>query len=76
LFWGAPFGRAWKTKYFPSGAAQPETEPAKPKAGKKAKGRAQSAKNAPVKGKASKKATAAKNAPKAKTARPAPKIQS
>ena len=47
-------------------AAEPEPAPAKPKAGKKAKGRAQSAKGAPAKGKATKKATPAKKAPKAK----------
>ena len=49
-------------------ATQPETAPAKPKAGKKATGRAQSAKGAPAKAKATKKATAPKKAPKAKTA--------
>ena len=42
--------------------------PAKPKADKKAMGRAQAAKGAPAKGKASKKATPAKNAPKANKA--------
>jgi hypothetical protein len=47
-------------------AAKPEAAPAKPKASKKAKGRAQAAKGAPAKGKASKKATPAKSAPKAK----------
>jgi hypothetical protein len=47
-------------------AANPETAPAKPKPGKKATGRAQSAKGVPVKGKAAKKATAAKTAPKGK----------
>jgi hypothetical protein len=48
--------------------AQPEAEPAKPKAHKKAKGGAQAAKGAPAKAKATKKTTAAKNAPKAKKA--------
>ena len=48
--------------------AQPETEPAKPKAHKKAKGGAQAAKGAPAKAKATKKTTAAKSAPKAKRA--------
>jgi hypothetical protein len=47
-------------------AANPETAPAKPKPGKKATGRAQSAKGVPVKGKAAKKATPAKTAPKGK----------
>jgi Protein of unknown function (DUF3489) len=42
------------------------TEPAKPKAGKNAKGRAHVAKGAPAKAKATKKATPGKNAPKAK----------
>jgi len=47
-------------------AAQPEAQPAKPKPGKKATGRAQSAKDAPAKGKPTKKATPAKAAPKGK----------
>jgi hypothetical protein len=48
-------------------AAQPEPEPiAKPKGGKKATGRAQAANGAPAKGKASKKTTPAKVAPKGK----------
>jgi hypothetical protein len=46
-------------------AAQPEAAPAKPKTGKKAAGRAPSAKGTPAKGKATKKATPAK-APKGK----------
>jgi len=54
-------------------AAQPEAEPAKPKARKKAKGGAQAAKGAPAKAKASKKTTPAKKAPKAKKAAKAPK---
>lgn len=49
-------------------AAKPEAEPAKPKAGKKAKGSAPAAKAGPAKGKATKKATPAKPAPKAKKA--------
>ena len=46
----------------------PQPEPAKPKAERKAKGGAQAAKGAPAKGKATKKATPAKNAPKGKKA--------
>jgi len=49
-------------------AATPEAEPAKPKSDTKAKGRAQAAKGAPAKGKASKKTTPAKNARRAKKA--------
>jgi len=49
-------------------AATPETEPAKPKANRKAKGGAKAAKGAPAKGKPSKKTTPAKNAPKARKA--------
>jgi len=49
-------------------AAQPEVAPEKPKADKKAKGRAQGAKGASTKGKATKKTTPAKGAPKAKKA--------
>jgi hypothetical protein len=45
--------------------AKPETAGAKPKPGKKAAGGAQSAKGVPAKGKATKKATPAKAAPKA-----------
>ena len=64
--------RIWKRIQGLGEAAQPEpkpeTTPTKPKAGKKATGRAQAAKGAPTKGKASKKVPAAKNAPKAKTA--------
>ena len=48
--------------------AKPEAAPAKAKADKKAKGGAQSAKGAPTKGKASKKATPVKAAPKGKKA--------
>jgi hypothetical protein len=65
--------RIWKRIQSLGEAAQPEPEatkpeatPAKPKAGKKATGRAQSAKATPAKAKASKKATPAKKAPKAK----------
>ena len=54
-------------------AAKPEPEPAaKPKAERKGKGGAQSAKGAPAKGKASKKATPAKAAPKGKKAAKTP----
>jgi hypothetical protein len=50
-------------------SAEPKPEPAaKPKAAQKAKGRARSAKGAPAKGKATRKATPAKAAPKGKTA--------
>ena len=49
-------------------AAKAAAEPLKPKAPKKAKGRAQAAKGAPAKGKASKKTTPAKSAPKGKKA--------
>ena len=64
----AATSRIWKQIQSLGEAAQPETEPAKPKAGKKAKGGAQAAKGAPTKGKATKKAAPAKNAPKAKKA--------
>jgi len=47
-------------------AAKPEEKPAKSKASKKAKGGAQAAKVAPAKGKASKRTTPAKSAPKGK----------
>jgi len=60
--------RIWKRIQSLDEAVQPEAEPTKPKGGKKGKGRAQSAKDAPAKGKANKKATAAKDAPKAKKA--------
>jgi hypothetical protein len=53
-------------------SAPTKSEPAMPKAGKKAKGRAHAAKGAPVKGKATKKASPAKAAPKAKKAAKAP----
>ena len=58
--------RIWKRIQGLGEAAKPETEPAKPKAGKKAKGGARAAKGAPAKGQATKKATVAKAAPKAK----------
>jgi uncharacterized protein DUF3489 len=64
----AATSRIWKQIQSLGEAAQPETEPAKPKAGKNAKGGAQAAKGAPTKGKATKKAAPAKNAPKAKKA--------
>jgi len=57
----AATSRIWKQIQSSGEAAQPETEPAKPKAAKKAKGGARAAK-----GKATKKAPAAKAAPKAK----------
>ncbi len=60
--------RIWKQIQSLGDAAQPETEPAKPKPGKKAKGGARAAHSAPGKGKATKKATPAKAAPKAKKA--------
>ena len=62
----AAASRIWERIKGLGDAAQPETEPAKPKAHKKAKGRAQSAQGAPTKGKTSKKATPAKKAAKAK----------
>ena len=46
--------------------SEPAAESEKPKAAKKAKGRAQAAKGMPSKSKATKKANVAKNAPKAK----------
>ena len=61
-------GRIWERVQGLAVAAKPQAEPAKPKADKKAKVGAQSAKGAPAKPKATKKATAAKSAPKAKTA--------
>jgi hypothetical protein len=60
--------RIWQRIQGLGDAAKPAAAPAKPKPDKKAKGRAQSAKGAPGKGKATKKATPAKAAPKAKKA--------
>ena len=60
--------RIWKNIQELGEAARPKTEPAKPKAAEKAKGGAQAAQGAPTKGKATKKATAAKNTPKGKQA--------
>jgi Protein of unknown function (DUF3489) len=60
--------RIWERVQSLGVVAKPEAEPAKPKAERKAKVGAQSAKGAPAKPKATKKATAAKSAPKAKTA--------
>jgi hypothetical protein len=60
--------RIWERIQSFSVAAKPEAEPAKPKADKKAKGGAQVAKAAPAKAKTNQKATAAKDAPKGKTA--------
>jgi hypothetical protein len=62
----AAAGRIWKRIQGLGEAAKPEAEPAKPKADKKAKRGAQSAKGSPAKDKGTMKATAAKNAPKAK----------
>ena len=65
----AAVARIWERIKSLGEPEQPQAEQAaKPKAGKKATGRAQAAKGAPTKGKASKKVPAAKNAPKAKTA--------
>jgi hypothetical protein len=71
----AAVARIWARIQGLGDAAQPETTPAKPKANKKAKGRAQAAKAAPVKGKAGKKATAPKAAPKGKKAAKEPKAK-
>jgi hypothetical protein len=60
--------RIWERIQRLDEAAQPEAEPAQPKAERKAKGGAKVAKGAPAKGKATKKATPAKDAPKAKKA--------
>jgi hypothetical protein len=62
----AASSRIWKQIQSLGEAAQPEAEPTKPKAGKKAKAGARVAKGAATKGKAGKKATPAKAAPKAK----------
>ena len=64
----AAASRIWRQIQSLGEGAQPEAEPAKPKAGKKGKGRARVAHSAAPKGKATKKTPAAKNAPKAKTA--------
>jgi hypothetical protein len=61
----AAASRIWERIQGLGEAAQPEAEPAKPKAHKKVKGGAQVAKGAPAKAKASKKTTPAKKAPKA-----------
>jgi hypothetical protein len=63
----AAAGRIWDRIQSLSMAARPEAEPAKPKADKKAKGGAQSAKGAPAKAKMNQKATAPKSAPKGRT---------
>ena len=60
-------GRIWERIQGLIEAAKPDAEPVKPKAEKNAKAGARAAKGAPVKTKPGKKATAAKNAPKAKT---------
>jgi len=64
----AAASRIWKQIQGLGEAAQPETEPTKPKTGKKAKGGARAAHSAPAKGKTTKKAAPAKSAPKAKKA--------
>ena len=61
-------GRIWARIQSLGDAAKPKTEPAKPKAHKKAKGGAHAAKGASAKARATKKTTAAKNAPKARKA--------
>ena len=59
--------RIWKSIQDLGEAVKPNpAQPLQPKAARKAKGGAQSAKGAPTKGKATKKATAAKNAPQGK----------
>jgi hypothetical protein len=60
--------RIWARTQGLGEAAAPEAESAKPKASRKAKGGVQAAKGGPAKGKASKQATPAKNAPKGKKA--------
>src|ERR1022692_2410404 len=60
----AAASRIWGRIQGLADAAQPEAEPAKPKAHQKAKGGARSAKGAPEKGKAAKKASPVQNAPK------------
>jgi hypothetical protein len=62
----AAASRIWKQIQSLGDAAQPETEPTKPKGEKKAKGGQRAAHSVPAKAKATKKATPAKNAPKAK----------
>jgi hypothetical protein len=64
----AAVGRIWARIQGIGDATEPEAAPARPKPGKKAKGRPQSAKSKPPKGKSAKKATAAKAAPKGKKA--------
>ena len=60
--------RIWERIQRLGESAQPEAEPAKPKAERKAKSGARAPKGAPTKATSAKKATAAKNAPKAKKA--------
>ena len=64
----AAASRIWERIQGLGEAAKPGAAPAKPKASKKAKVRAQAAKGAPAKGRASKRTTPAKGAPKAKMA--------
>ena len=61
--------RIWERIQGLAAAAKPEAEPAKPKEERKANGGAQAAKGAPAKAKATKKATAAKNEPRARRPR-------
>jgi Protein of unknown function (DUF3489) len=64
----AAASRIWERIQGLGEAVQPEEQPAKPKAERKAKGGAQAPKGASAKGKATKKATPVKNAPKARKA--------
>jgi hypothetical protein len=64
----AAVGRIWERIRKLGEPEKPKADKPEPKAERKAKGGAQTAKGAPVKGKAAKKATAAKKAPKAKKA--------
>ena len=69
----AAVGRIWKRIQDLDAPQQPQAEqPATPKAERKAKGGAQSAKGAPTQGKSTKKSTAAKNPPKRKKAAKTP----
>ena len=58
--------RIWQRIQSLGDGSKPAAKSARPKAAKKAKGRAQAAKGIPSKSKATKKATSAKNAPRAK----------
>ncbi len=72
----AAANRIWERIQGLGEPAQPETNPAKPKAERKAKGGAQAAKGAPAKPKATKKTTPAMAAPKAKRAAKPAKAES